>query len=99
MRGQQFCLIETALPALAPVQGNGDHGIEGLIDRDRPFKTSRQPSGQRFHAAVFIKVNQTAEFAFVESKTRRAIEGSQPRTTSGTRPKLIKRVGIDLNGV
>jgi hypothetical protein len=85
---QKFGLVEPALPSLAPMQGHGHDDIETLFPRQGARQQPSQRRRQRLNAAVLEKVNQLAQFVFVESERVRRVE---PSDTSAAQcaPSLI----------
>lgn len=92
--GQQFRLVKAALPALPPIQWHWHNCIKWLIDRNRALEESRQWPAQRAHTAVFEKVNQVSEGAFIETETGRAIEATQALAACGANAVLVKRIAV-----
>jgi hypothetical protein len=65
---QQLGLIESALPSLSPMQGQGNNDIETLLAGQRTRQQPSQRRGERLDAAVLEKMNQLAQFVLIESE-------------------------------
>ena len=63
--GQQFRLVEPALPLPPPVQRHRHDGIETLFARQRVHQQVGQRIRQRADPAVLVQVDQLAQRAFV----------------------------------
>jgi hypothetical protein len=56
------------------MQRHRDNRVKTFIDRNGALHETRQSPRQRLHSGVFIKVNETAERAFVQPEAGRVIE-------------------------
>jgi len=75
--GQQMRLVETPVPAAAPVQRHEGNNVEALIERERRGHPIGQHPGKRLDARVFKKVDQLPEGSFVGSEAVGRIEAAQ----------------------
>ena len=87
--GQQLRLIESAVPAFAPVQRNGDNGVEPFVYRNGTFQKCRKRFGQGFHPGILVEMNEIAERAFVESEAGGAVESAKAGLASCADAKFI----------
>ena len=76
------------------MQRNRRNPIETLIERQRRRHQIAQRPGQRPDAAIFIKVNQVAQHAFISAKTVCRVETSQPVTAYAAAALGIQWKGI-----
>src|SRR5271170_300136 len=88
---QQVRLIESALPALPPMQRHGDDGVELFVAVERQRQVSSQWLGQRLHPAVFEKMNQIPKRALIESERVRRIEPPHAAPAQRATALLIQR--------
>jgi|SRR5579883_1720496 len=66
---QQLRLVEAALPAPAPMERDGNDGVEPLVTRKRGHSQIGQRRGEGPNAAVLIQMDQFPEDAFVGAET------------------------------
>lgn len=92
--GEQFGLIEPALPTFAPMHGNGNHAIEPLIQRQRANEQATKRPRKRFDLGVFEKMDQLAQRAIVTAVRVSSIEVRGTLAADGTQVVFIQRVII-----
>lgn len=92
--GQQFGLIESTLPALAPMHGHGDDDIETLVEGQGSDEQPAERPRQGFHFSVFKKMNELTEGTFITAERVRGVEIHQALPADGTEVVFVQRIGI-----
>ena len=72
--GQQFRLVESALPLPPPVQRHRHDGIEALIARQGGRQEIRERPRQRLDRVVLEQVDQLAQRAFIGAEAIRRVK-------------------------
>jgi len=93
--GEEFRLVETAVPLLAPVERHGDDGIEMLVNRYGALHISRERPRERFHAGVFVQMDETAERSFVQAKAGCMVEAPEAGAAGGANSFVVKWICVD----
>jgi len=91
--GEDFRLVEATPPPLPPVKRNGNYGVEFLLSH-QIRQITRQMPPKRFHAGVFVLVDQIAQGAFVKTKTGGPVEAAKARPARRTQSPLIQRESV-----
>src|ERR1700686_5111235 len=81
--GQQFRLIEPAIPLAAPVQRHRNDSVKAFVDRHGPLHITRQRTRQWFHPRIFEEMNETSQSAFIHPEAGRMIETPQTGAAGG----------------
>ena len=83
LRSDEIGLVEPPLKAAAPVQRHRDDGVESFIERQRPRQKFAQGLSQRLHPAVFEKMDQLPQPAFIEAEAVGSVEASRAGAAEG----------------
>ena len=89
--GQQFRLIEAALPAAAPVERHGHNRVEGIVGRERGAQHLAERARQGRDSPVFVEVNQLAEHAVVRTEAVGGVEAANTGAAERTAALIIQR--------
>ena len=80
------------------MQRDRRYRVETFVARQGARQQFGQRTGQSFHSAVFIEVDQLPQHAFVSAETVRRVEAAQSAAAKGTTALGIQRERIDEGG-
>lgn len=93
--GEQFGLVEAALPALAPVHRNSHDQVKALMQRQSANEQTAERRRKSFDFAVFKKVNELPEGTIVTAERVSRVEVHGTLAADATEILFIERMGVE----
>lgn len=88
---EQIRLIESAMPAAAPVERHRDDEVVALVDRQSAAQERSQGPSQRVNFRKLEQVNQAAHDAFISAERIDGVEAGEAQTAQRAAARVIER--------